>query len=353
MAGFRKGYALIIGIADYPMERRLPSTVLKDARDLRDLLCSPTHGGYLEANVRLLLNEQATAESIREGMRWLAASAGSGDTAMFFFSGHGGRVEGGPQAGSYILPYDCNPMDLRGTAISGEELTALLRDVRAQRLLALFDSCHSGGASEVKGLRPEPMAFKSGLGEGDYERLAQGTGRVIMASSRSDEVSLVLPEMENSLFTHCLLEALRGKAHTRGDGLIRVFDVFDYVSEQVPALGPQHPIFKAADVENNFPIALYLGGRRARPVAPRDTTVDRRMLRKALIRHFTLEEMAVLCADVEQDLADEGIELPVSLDIVGGVSLEARALNLIRYLDNRGYLGYLVRVVRRERPGVV
>lgn len=357
MSGFTNGYSLIIGIANYPKVRKLPQTVLKDAQDVHSLLVSSTHCGYLTENVRLLSDDQATANGIRDGLHWLGGSAGSGDTVLIFFSGHGGRVESGPQAGNYLIPYDCEPANLSETAISGEELTDLLRDIQAQRLLVLFDSCYSGGTGETKGLSPEQTDFKSGLAEGYYERLAQGTGRVIMASSRFDEVSLVLNGMDNSLFTHYLLEALRGDARTRGDGLIRVFDVFDYVSEEVPARGLQHPIFKATDLENNFPIAMYLGGKLLEPgsavLQPRRTVVDKRQLRQAMVKTFTLDDLAILCADIEQDLAEDGIELQVNLDIIGGDGQEIKAYNLIRYLDNRERLAYLVRAVRRERPGII
>ena len=45
------------------------------------------------------------------------------------------------------------------------------------------------------------------------------------------------------------------------DGLIRVFDLFEYVQPRVTWDQPdQHPIFKA-DLEDNFPVALYVGGK--------------------------------------------------------------------------------------------
>lgn len=357
MSGFENGYALIIGIANYPQVRKLPKSVLKDARDVYQLLSSPARCGYLASNLKLLLDDQAKANNIRDGLHWLARSAGAGDTAMVFFSGHGGRVESGSQAGNYLIPYDCNPNNLGETAISDKELTSLLRNIKAQRLLVFFDSCYSGGTGETKELAPEHIELKSGLDENYYEQLAQGTGRVIMASSRSDEESLVLRGMDNSLFTHYLLEALQGGSRTRGDGHIRVFDVFDYVSEKVPARGPQHPIFKANDLENNFVIALYLGGKRVDPIADafadHHPTVGKRALRQAILRAFSDDELDVLLADVEEALAEAGIELPGSLTGVGGESQEKRIHNAIDYLDRRGHLDYLVSVVRRERSGII
>jgi hypothetical protein len=357
MAGLEDSYALVIGIANYLMVSRLPSTVLNDAHDIYGLLCSRDHCGYLEEHVRVLLDGEATAHGMREGLRWLGESAGDGATAFVFYSGHGGRIIEGPQAGSYLIPYECDPLDLNGSAISGEELTGLLRGIQAQRLLVVFDACYAGGTGETKRVNLAAGVFKEGLQDDYYERLAQGTGRVIMASSRSDEESLVLPGMDNSLFTHYLLEALRGNARTRGDGLIRVFDVFDYVSEEVPARGLQHPIFKATDLENNFPIALYRGGKRVAPAASaaaaRHTSVDKRVLREKIVEHFAPEDLDIICADVEADLAQAGIDLQVDMELVGGTGKRSKVLHLISYLDRRGYLAYLVTAVRRERPGII
>jgi len=266
---FNQGHALVIGIADYPRVSRLPLVVLKDARDVAELLQSENYCGYLPGNIELLLDGQATAEGIRQGLSRLAQSTGPSDTAVVFFSGHGGRVESGPDEGTYLIPFDCDPGRLRDTAIPSEEFTTLLSTVKAERLVVLLDACHSAGAGELKAIVPL-SDMKAGLDEKVYNAIAQGTGRVIMASSRSDEVSLILHEMQNSLFTHYLLEALKGASSTRGDGVVRVFDVFHYVSDKVPAREPkQHPIFKAQAVENNFPLALHIGGKRA-PIPGQD-----------------------------------------------------------------------------------
>src|SRR5262249_52549964 len=45
---------------------------------------------------------------------------------------------------------------------------------------------------------------------------------------------------------------------------------------------------------------------------------DKRALREALIQTFSLDELDVLCADVEQDLAADGITTQVNLELVGG-----------------------------------
>ena len=82
------------------------------------------------------------------------------------------------------------------------------------------------------------------------------------------------------------------------------------------------------------------------------TATDKRALREAIVAVFSLEELEALCADIEQDLSEDGITLQVDLEIVGGTTKTVQVLRLIEHLDRRGYLDYLVRAVRRRRPGI-
>ncbi len=356
MSEFRNGHALIVGIANYPRIKKLPEIVLKDAKDLSSILSSPNHCGYREDNIRLLTDAQADADGIRDGFKWLSSACGSEDTALIFMSSHGGRVEYGPQIGTYLLPYDSDPHHLKKSSISGEELTELLHGIQAERLLGLFDFCYSGGTGEPKGKAKDFPLSKVGFDQNSYDQLAQGKGRVIMASSRSDEESFVYGAMGNSLFTYFLLNALKGKALSRGDGLIRVFDIFHYIADNVGIGGQQHPIFKASDVEANFPVALHQGGEKAvsgyRPESLAVERVNKRALREMIIKYFSSGDLELLCADIQQDLTSHNIELLVNLDIVGGENLRMQALNLISYMEHRGYLSYLIQAIRLARPGI-
>jgi len=107
----------------------------------------------------------------------------------------------------------------------------------------------------------------SKLPESYYAKLQEGTGRVIIASSRSSEFSYVLPNAKNSLFTQHLLDGMKGGAPGVG-GVIRIFDLFNYLQPRVVTDYPnQHPIFKA-EIEDNFPVSLYMGGKSAEQVLP-------------------------------------------------------------------------------------
>jgi len=266
-SSFSNGRALIIGIAQYaPPTRSLPKIIENDATDIAAILKSPERCGFETDKVRILLSSEATKEAIVDEFDFLAANSDPEETVLIYFSGHGGQVEDGPDKGNYLIPHDYDPQDRKGTALSSEEVSTHLKAVKAKRLVVLFDACHSGGTGDVKST-VSLAGMKSGINPTVYQQLSAGVGRVIIASSRSEEVSWCLSGMSNSLFTHYLIEALKGKCRTCDDGLIRVFDVFEHVSLNVPdkvsappISSSQHPIFKAHDMEDNFAIALDCGG---------------------------------------------------------------------------------------------
>lgn len=259
-------HALVVGIANYQKINRLPETVLKDAQDIHNLIISPQHCGYSPDNVQLLLDGQATQASLRQALADLVQRSDQDSTVFIYVSSHGGSVEFGPHAGEYLLPVDADftsGASLAQTAVSGGQFTEALRAIPARKLVVIFDCCHSGGIGQPKDA--EAPTVKAGLPDNYYDVLKQGQGRVILASSRNTEQSYVLPGAANSLFTQHLLDGLRGGAIGPG-GVIRILDLFSYLQPKVTSdFSSQHPILKA-EIEENFPIALFLGGKSATPL---------------------------------------------------------------------------------------
>ncbi len=255
-------HALLIGIADYQQFNPLPPIVLNDAQALAEALIDPALCVYPPENVITLLNQQATHSALRQSLADLATRTNADSTVFLYFSGHGIQLAVGTFAGEYLLPIDANvtsPEQLANTAISGAEFSDALRAIPARKVVVVLDCCHSGGIGQPK--EASAFGFKTGFSESYYDQLKRGTGRVILAASRSSEYSWILPGDENSLFTKHLLAGLRGGI-TSADGLIRIFDLFEYIQPRVTGEHPnQHPIFKA-EIEENFPIALSLGGKK-------------------------------------------------------------------------------------------
>jgi uncharacterized caspase-like protein len=136
--------------------------------------------------------------------------------------------------------------NLRASAISNDEFNTALRAIPAGRVAVFLDACHSGGVGQP---RDVAASTKTGLSAQTYAELARGGGRVVIASCQPGEVSWELPGMRNGLFTHYLLEGLRGAAAGQ-DGVVRVTNLFDYVSQKVPQHKEQHPLLKCEIVAN-------------------------------------------------------------------------------------------------------
>ncbi len=92
-------------------------------------------------------------------------------------------------------------------------------------------------------------------------------------------------------------------------------------------------------------------GIRSLDESARPPAVDKRALRSLMISSFNTDELQALCWDAEGSLEEAGIELSVSLEMVGGGSKTAVVMNLIDYFDRRGHLDHLVRAVRTARLG--
>jgi len=116
---------------------------------------------------------------------------------------------------------------------------------------------------------------------------------------------------------------------------------------------PDHPLMKA------FIAAWQEAAARpqpapARPAPAPAAVVDAGALRRAMAGAFSVDELEQLCAEVEDELRKQGIDEPLSLDIVGASGgLQNKILALVKYLDRRGRLPALVVVVRRLRAGVI
>jgi hypothetical protein len=261
-AGLPDAHALVIGVSAYQRVRPLPA--VQDAEDVAAVLADPARGGYPAANVRLLLDEAATRTAILGALDELAARAGPSSSVFVYFSGHGGAAAHGGAETCYLMPVEAawgDPAALEATAISGAELSARLRALRASRVTVVLDCCRAAGIAE-------PRDVVDGVPLGDLSRsalspLAAGRGRAVLAASRADGSAYVTPGQRNGVFTRHLLDGLRGAAGRAG-GVIRICDLFAYVQERVVAEQPgQRPVFKA-ELEENYPIA---GSPAAPPVA--------------------------------------------------------------------------------------
>ncbi|MDY7076126.1 MAG: caspase family protein [Chloroflexota bacterium] len=251
MDTFNQGHALVIGAGG-----DLPNTV-DDAVGLAEILTDPARCAYLPGQVHLLVAEQATRAGILFALNALVQSTDFQSTVIVYFSGHGYQTISSTGESYYLLPHGYEIERLYQTGVSGAEFADRLRAIPSQKLLVLLDCCHAGGVGEAKA--PGLRMAKSPLPPEAQSLLAEGSGRVLIASSQEEELSFA--GRPYSAFTLALIEALSGAGVAKRDGYVRVADLALHAREVVPGRtgGRQHPLlhFEQAD---NFALAYYAGG---------------------------------------------------------------------------------------------
>lgn len=153
--------ALLVGINDYPNPSDRLEGCVNDVYRMSEVL---QELGFQPENIRVVLNDRATAAGIRERLEWLLDDAGDGDDRFFFYSGHGAQMPGYGGRGEVdhtdecLVPYDFDWTKER--AVTDDWFCQLYSQLPyTANFVATLDCCHSGGMTrngslKVRGLNP-------------------------------------------------------------------------------------------------------------------------------------------------------------------------------------------------------
>lgn len=241
---FNQGYALLIGVGECAYQRlSLPVTV-KDTQAIYAALIDPELCAYPNdrEHIRVLNNEEATRDLILNGLKWLKEKAEIEPEATIFvyYSGHGWFKK--DDNSFYLIQHDVKIRKLADTALSGKAFTEALREIQAERLLVVIDSCHAAGMATSK----EPEEADAELLDefDDFQRVApskglffaltHGKGRVVFTSSEGEQKSWIKKDNSMSIYTFHFLEALQGAANNPGDSDVTVSNLMNHLGKTVP-----------------------------------------------------------------------------------------------------------------------
>ncbi|MGW5868152.1 caspase family protein [Streptomyces sp. NPDC055239] len=216
-------YALLVGINDYPQQLATPLTgCVNDTREASRLLADRAGG---DADVRVLLNADATTAAVTEAIERHLGAAGPGDTALFWFSGHGTQS----RATGADLLIEATGRNQALVCADGplpdKRLGALLDAVAARgaHTAAVLDCCYAGGATRDSELTaryaPPPEVGWDGDSDRDWGFAGArdtvvpegGARHVLLAASRLSQRSYegYFGGRRQGAFTHALLGAVR------------------------------------------------------------------------------------------------------------------------------------------------
>lgn len=230
----RQKWALIVGVGKFT-DQTVPALKYtgKDATDLSTLLRDPKVGRFPSENVRVLIDEQATLQAIRDGLGWLRENAQPDDLVLIYISSHGSPREMDKLGVSYVLTHDTDSRNkLYSTSYQMVDLVQVMsRDLAAQRVVLLMDTCHSGAATKPSSVLAGAKSLVAEAAESinpAFQNLRSALGRAVMVSSRAEETSWESDSLKNGIFTHCLMDGIQ-----KDKGLGKLGEIYSGVAECV------------------------------------------------------------------------------------------------------------------------
>jgi hypothetical protein len=255
-------WAVVIGVSDYT-DSRIPSLryASADAQAMHDWLVSPKGGRYAPARVKLLLNKNATGANIKEALYTWLRQAIEEDVIVIYFAGHGSPDSPDSPQNLYLLPYDSRYDAIASTGFPMWDVeTALKRFIKARRVVVLADACHSGGvgAGFDMARRAAKDMQANRISSGLQNLASVGEGIAVISASDDRQFSAESAKFGggHGVFTHFLLEGLKGQADYNKDGQVTLGELIPFLSEHVrrETLNAQSPT-----VAGRFDPALSLG----------------------------------------------------------------------------------------------
>lgn len=250
-----KRWAVVVGVGEYQSED-IPDLEFApaDARAVKEFLESDAAGPFDE--VLYLENEFATGAAMREALFVFLQQADWDDLVVIYYAGHGAPDPGRPD-NLYLLPTDADLGSLAATGFPMWDVkTALRRQIASERVLVIADACHSAGTADgdvVGGGGSNQIA-------GGFQGLFSPSRRLMMTAADTNEFSLEDERWGgHGVFTHFMLEGLRGAGDRNSDGIVTFTELFDHVSDNVreATRGRQNPQRSGF---GDIPLALVSGG---------------------------------------------------------------------------------------------
>lgn len=270
-------YAIVIGLQEY---RRRSSTsslsgvdfALADAEAFADTL-RQIHADLDpdDVQVDVIGNADASLTALKEAFRYAAFAMGPDDLFVLYYAGHGYHTA----TGNRLTAYDTNPRNLSGTTIDlTEDVLKPLANSKCKRALLFVDAC----AEHVQDFNHARDVVDYLSADEFHAFLHSGWYFAAFLSCSPGERSYSVPSLRHGVWTHHLLQALRGETseplvegHWLTDASLRDWlrvVVPSYLTRKTSIRGVQNP---QAIVSSSNTFAIR---RLEPPPAPQDSTLS-------------------------------------------------------------------------------
>ncbi len=240
-------FCVAIGVGEYN-DPTLPPLKLskKDASDFAEVIAKKKGLPFVDVQVKLLTDKEATRADIFEAMEWLQQEATPNDICIFYYAGHGYRDE---KDRFYFMPYGATT-DKLYNCFSAVDFKNMADDINC-KFVVFADACYS--ASLMEGTRSAATTHF-------IEQLRRTkNGTMLYASSASDTKSKESPEWGNGAFTKSLIAAYNGGARQQFDEGLSTQALEMYLYKEVRRITnfKQTPIFINSSGMEHFNLFTY------------------------------------------------------------------------------------------------
>lgn len=196
-------YALLIGVEKFD-EAVFPEVYIDEgAIGMYETLVN--NGNWVEENIKLLLNENATKANIQEAITcWLDDKETENDVVLYYFTGHSWKISLRNRAKGHTYTY---PFDLSQNKITDVELDYWLDGLESKHVAVILDTCYSGRMRAL--CQPGRTMLAAG-------------GKYLLCPVDGDY------SLECGIFTYHLLQGFEGVADINDDGWVPAEEVFRY-----------------------------------------------------------------------------------------------------------------------------
>ena len=235
-------YILAVGIANYSQAPRLNYTD-DDAHRLGLFFKSPEGGAIGEDHIKVLVNEEATLQNVRDGLEQFAKKADEDDVVIFYFSGHG--------KADLLIPYEYNG---KGPHISHYEVKRILSSSKAKQKLFIADMVHSSIiASQNKDI--------SKISPQNYYHAFSGANPniALMLSYKSSETPTRKGPKVQGLYNYYLIQGLKGSADSNADLRVSLGEIQQYLEQDLKDSKDDQKLHLLGTYDEDVPL-IHLAG---------------------------------------------------------------------------------------------
>jgi TPR repeat protein len=259
---FGRSVAVLVGIGNYKYITPSLPFVFKDIQKMLEYLL--TQGDF---DAVYVMDEQATPQLVDKYMTQNLMHVGKEDRLLFYFSGHGNELDGLP-----VLQFqEAHPGDWdEAHILRVDQYEMWSRTIPAKHVLLIYDACFAGLAVAV------PKTENDDTRASIAELSGKGSRTVVTAGSGEQRawIEQVSSDLQFSVFTEALIQALRAGADDRNRGFFTieqaVANAGPRMADMTRKFGPGHemkPVATSIDsrLTGDF---VFLNSRASKPTLP-------------------------------------------------------------------------------------